>query len=44
MGPLITALQRIQRQFGYLKRDALEQFSEQSGVPLYRARHHAEGS
>ncbi|MFL6594911.1 MAG: NAD(P)H-dependent oxidoreductase subunit E [Chthoniobacterales bacterium] len=36
MGPLITALQRIQRQFGYLKRDALEQFSEQSGVPLYR--------
>ncbi len=36
MAPLITALQRIQRQFGYLKREALEQFSEQSGVPLYR--------
>jgi len=36
MAPLITALQRIQHQFGYLKRDALEQFSEQSGVPLYR--------
>src|SRR3982074_2767401 len=36
MGPLTTALQRIQRQFGYLKREALEQFSEQSGVPLYR--------
>src|SRR4051794_26265337 len=36
MGPLTTALQRIQRQFGCLKRDALEQFSEQSGVPLYR--------
>src|SRR5947209_6761036 len=36
MGPLITALQRIQRQFGYLKREALEEFAEQSGVPLYR--------
>jgi NADH:ubiquinone oxidoreductase subunit F (NADH-binding)/NADH:ubiquinone oxidoreductase subunit E len=36
MAPLIAALQRIQRQFGYLKRDALEQFSAQSGVPLYR--------
>src|SRR3954470_15098870 len=36
MAPLITALQRIQRQFGYLKRDALEQFSEQYGAPLYR--------
>ncbi|HEX8679390.1 MAG TPA: NAD(P)H-dependent oxidoreductase subunit E, partial [Chthoniobacterales bacterium] len=36
MAPLITALQRIQRQFGYLKRDALEQFSQESGVPLYR--------
>ncbi len=34
--PLVTALQKIQRQFGYLKREALEQFSEQSGVPLYR--------
>src|SRR5436309_11289277 len=36
MGSLVTALQKIQSQFGYLKRDALEQFSEQSGVPLYR--------
>ena len=36
MAPLVTALQRIQRQFGYLKREALLQFSEQSGVPLYR--------
>ncbi|MDQ2918709.1 MAG: NAD(P)H-dependent oxidoreductase subunit E [Verrucomicrobiota bacterium] len=36
MGPLTTALLRIQRQFGYLKREALLQFSEQSGVPLYR--------
>lgn len=36
MAPLLTALQRIQRQFGYLKREALEEFSERSGVPLYR--------
>lgn len=36
MGPLIPALQRIQHQFGYLKREALQQFSEESGVPLYR--------
>src|SRR5215213_8393082 len=34
--PLLAALQRIQRQFGYLKREALDEFSEQSGVPLYR--------
>ena len=36
MGSLVTALQKIQSQFGYLKREALEQYSEQSGVPLYR--------
>jgi NADH:ubiquinone oxidoreductase subunit F (NADH-binding)/NADH:ubiquinone oxidoreductase subunit E len=36
MAPIITALHRIQDQFGYLKREALEQFSEESGVPLYR--------
>ena len=36
MGPLIPALQRIQQQFGYLKREALQQFSDESGVPLYR--------
>ncbi len=36
MAQLIPALLRIQHQFGYLKREALQQFSEQSGVPLYR--------
>ncbi len=36
MAALVPALQRIQHQFGYLKREALEQFSEESGVPLYR--------
>src|SRR3954462_2015584 len=36
MAPLIPALHRIQQQFGYLKREALQQFSEESGVPLYR--------
>src|SRR3954463_11988833 len=36
MATLIPALQRIQHQFGYLKREALQQFSEESGVPLYR--------
>ena len=36
MGSLVTALQKIQSQFGYLKREALEQYSEQTGVPLYR--------
>jgi NADH:ubiquinone oxidoreductase subunit F (NADH-binding)/NADH:ubiquinone oxidoreductase subunit E len=36
MAPIITALQRIQRQFGYLNREALERFSGESGVPLYR--------
>src|SRR6516164_1323581 len=36
MGSLVTALQKIQSQFGYLKREALEQYSEQTGVPLHR--------
>lgn len=36
MASLIPALQRIQRQFGYLKPEALQEFSEESGVPLYR--------
>src|SRR6476659_4478433 len=36
MASLIPALHRIQHQFGYLKREALQQFSEESGVPLYR--------
>ena len=36
MAQLIPALQRIQQQFGYLKREALQQFSDESGVPLYR--------
>src|SRR5438105_15930893 len=36
MGSLVTALQKIQSQFGYLKREALEQYSEEIGVPLYR--------
>src|SRR3712207_2412740 len=36
MAQLIPALQRIQQQFGYLKREALQQFSSESGVPLYR--------
>lgn len=33
---LVPALHRIQHQFGYLKREALEEFSKASGVPLYR--------
>lgn len=33
---LVPALQRIQHQFGYLEREALEKFSADSGVPLYR--------
>src|SRR4051812_13900440 len=33
---LVPALHRIQQQFGYLKREALEEFSNQTGVPLYR--------
>ncbi len=36
MAQLIPALQRIQDQFGFLKPEALRQFSEESGVPLYR--------
>ena len=36
MASLLPALQRIQRQFGYLKPEAMHEFSEQSGVPLYR--------
>ena len=36
-GPvLVPALQRIQHEFGYLRRESLEQFSRESGVPLYR--------
>ena len=33
---LVPALQRIQEQFGFLDRAALRQYSEDSGVPLYR--------
>ncbi len=33
---LVPALQRIQHEFGYLKREALEHFSEESGIPQYR--------
>lgn len=33
---LVPALQRIQHQFGYLQRAALEQFSNESGIPLQR--------
>ncbi|MEP6808976.1 MAG: NAD(P)H-dependent oxidoreductase subunit E, partial [Chthoniobacterales bacterium] len=33
---VIPALQRIQHQFGYLKPEALQEFSRESGVPLYR--------
>jgi NADH:ubiquinone oxidoreductase subunit F (NADH-binding)/NADH:ubiquinone oxidoreductase subunit E len=33
---LVPALYRIQQQFGYLKREALEDFSKETGVPLYR--------
>jgi formate dehydrogenase beta subunit len=36
MATLIPALHRIQHEFGYLKREALQQFSDESGVPLYR--------
>src|SRR5437660_3675510 len=36
MGSLVTALQKIQSQFGYLKREPLKQYSEQTRVPLYR--------
>ena len=33
---LVPALHRIQQQFGYLKPEALVQFSKESGVPQYR--------
>jgi NADH:ubiquinone oxidoreductase subunit F (NADH-binding)/NADH:ubiquinone oxidoreductase subunit E len=33
---LVPALQRIQSEHGYLKREALEEYSRDSGVPLYR--------
>src|SRR5688572_27680946 len=33
---LVPALHEIQHEFGYLKREALEQYSEKSGTPLYR--------
>ncbi len=33
---LVPALQRIQREFGYLAREALEEYSRESGLPLYR--------
>jgi formate dehydrogenase beta subunit len=33
---LVPALHRIQQQFGYLKPEALEQFSKETGVPQYR--------
>jgi len=33
---LVPALTRIQREFGFLKREALEEFSKDSGVPLHR--------
>src|SRR5947208_7651166 len=36
MGSLVAALQKIQSQFGYLKREPLEQYSGQTDVPLYR--------
>ena len=35
---LLPALHRIQDQFGYLKPEALAQFSRESGVPQYRFR------
>jgi formate dehydrogenase beta subunit len=33
---LLPALHRIQRQFGYLKQEALEEFCKEKGVPRYR--------
>ena len=32
----MPALQRIQHEFGYLQREALERFAKDAGVPLYR--------
>ncbi len=33
---LVPALHRIQQQYGYLKPEALEEFSKETGVPQYR--------
>src|SRR4051812_9550581 len=33
---IVPALQSIQHQYGYLNREALERYSEKSGVPRYR--------
>jgi NADH:ubiquinone oxidoreductase subunit F (NADH-binding) len=33
---IVPELERIQHEFGYLKREVLEGFSKESGVPLYR--------
>jgi NADH:ubiquinone oxidoreductase subunit E len=33
---ILPGLQRIQREFGFLKREALERFSRESAIPLYR--------
>jgi NADH:ubiquinone oxidoreductase subunit F (NADH-binding)/NADH:ubiquinone oxidoreductase subunit E len=33
---IVPGLRRIQEQFGYLKREALQQFSAERGIPLYR--------
>ena len=33
---LVPVLHRIQAQFGYLKPEALQAFSRETGVPLYR--------
>ena len=33
---IVTALQRIQRKFGYLKRDALERYAKDAKIPLYK--------
>jgi NADH:ubiquinone oxidoreductase subunit F (NADH-binding)/NADH:ubiquinone oxidoreductase subunit E len=33
---ILPRLQRIQRAFGYLKREELERFAKEEGIPLYR--------
>jgi NADH:ubiquinone oxidoreductase subunit F (NADH-binding)/NADH:ubiquinone oxidoreductase subunit E len=33
---IVPALQRIQHEFGYLRREELERFGASSGIPLYR--------
>lgn len=33
---LVPALQRIQHEYGYLDRKAMEKYSDESGIPLYR--------